>query len=370
MNSRIYTALCGIAAAVIDPQSTDQLKAALKPIKDWQALADQVEFHGLSVMLGQLANQEDLGLPRNLRLQLKALTVRHQKVLMAREIILADVINIFEQNHISFALLKGAALSSLIYDPPWLRPMRDVDILVSKKDAQHAQKLLRDIGFSNEDFNSGYLYEHHHLPNSTRTQNGFTISLEVHHDALSGDVADSITFDSLIDPLQRFELVKKQVSALGHRDMLKHLCYHTFEPADIIKLGSIVDLILYANTFAGKIDWPTLERTQPAIPNTLRCIHALIALPDPLRSKLGNIPDNWQPGGIGQGFTPLSKIINLGSISEKARALLAPSDWWMHVHYVIAPNKPLTFVRFIRHPSNIVKWLWRRQQAKRKSERN
>ena len=370
MNSPFYAALVQVATTVAHDQTSHQLNAAFSNIDDWQALIAQAETHGLSVMLGKLASEEKLGLPREVQLQLKALTLRHQKVLAAREVVLADVIDTFENNTIDFALLKGAALSPLIYAPPWLRPMRDIDILVKKTDAQRAQVLLREIGFSSEDFNAGYLYEHHHLPNATREQDGFTISLEVHHDALSGDVADSINWNTLIDRPRPFELAGKRAFALGHTDMLKHLCHHTFEPAETIKLGSMVDLIRYANTFVDAINWRELEQSQAKVCNTLRCVHSLIPLPAALIAKLGIMPESWQPDGKGKGFQPLSHILRLNSKRAKLAALLSPSEWWMHVFYAIPPGKSLRYTRLVRHPLTIGKWLFRRYRAAHKSKRH
>lgn len=370
MKPQTYASLLAVAAAAVDQQQDRFLHAVFEQIDDWQAIAEQAEIHGLSVMLGQFAHKQALGLPRNLQLQLKALTIRHQKVLAAREIVLSDVIDTFEQNNIQFALLKGAALSPLIYDPPWLRPMRDIDILVRNSDAKQAQTLLRSIGFKNEDFNSGFLFEHHHLPNSTRKQDGYTISLEVHHDALSGDVNDSIKLEQLIDKPRAFKLANKQAYALGHRDMLKHLCYHTFEPAERIKLGSMIDLIRYATVFVGEINWRDLEQTQPLVCNTLRCVHALIPLPGDLQAKLGLMPENWHPKGIGCGFMPLSRIAKLASGKEKLSALLVPSAWWMHIFYKVSPGKSLSITRLIHHPLTIARWLFRRYRAAHKSKQH
>ena len=47
--------------------------------------------------------------------------------------------------------------------------------------------------------------------------------------------------------------------ALGHVDMLRHLCHHTFEPTAEVKLGSVVDLISYAEAFREEIDWNRLR---------------------------------------------------------------------------------------------------------------
>jgi len=373
MQVEAYAALVSVASTLVNAgtgvtvDDDPSLVQAFKKITNWQALAHQAELHGLSVMLGRLVANTDIGAPRQLDLQLKALTIRHQKILKAREIVLADVIALFEQHAIQFAFLKGAALAQLIYDPPWLRPMRDIDILVSGENAARAQTLLRNVGFENEDSVPGYLYEHHHLPNSIRIQDGFTISLEVHHDALSGDVDASITLDTLIEPLHAFSFASNTAYAFGHADMLKHLCYHSFEPAETIKLGSLVDMVRYASHYADEIDWQALQASQPNVCNALRCIHALIPLPQNLHRPLSPLPgSDWCPSGLGHGFMPLSKISILDR-KQKIRALLAPSAWWMHVFYTVPPEKSLLLVRCLRHPATLLKWVFRRYRAAHKS---
>jgi len=367
MQATVYAALVDVAAALVGDKPSS-LKQSFAQLTDWQALTEQAEIHGLSVMLGRLIAAGEIDAPRILDLQLKALTIRHQKVREARKIVLAEVIQLFEREHIGFVFLKGAALAQLIYDPPWLRPMRDIDILVLAEDAARAQTLLREIGFENEDSKAGYMFEHHHLPNSIRIQDGFTISLEVHHDALSGDVDASITLDNLQSPLQAFEYAGETAYAFGHADMLKHLCFHTFEPAEIIKLGSMVDMVRYAGFYADDINWQQLQATQPYICNTLRCIHTLIPLPQNLHAHLAPLPGaQWQPDGLGHGFMPLSQIATL-SLKPRLNALLRPSEWWMHIFYSIPPGNSLLFTSLISHPYTVLKWLLRRYRAAHKSK--
>lgn len=364
MKPETYAALVAAAAELVDDDADrEKTNTAFSAISDWYELAAQAEQHGLSVMLGRLAATGCVQLPRELDLQLKALTIRHQKVLAARRIVLAEVIDILDRHQIRFAFLKGAALSELIYSPAWLRPMRDIDLLVSPAQALETQRLLRDVGFANEDRQSGYLFEHHHLPNSIRIQDGFTISLEVHHDALSGDAEASITLDRLEDQLQPYRFADRTAYALGHTDMLKHLCFHTFEPADLIKLGSIVDLVRYAAHYVDEIDWRALDSTHAFITNTLRCVHALVPLPNRLQAALQSIPNaNWQPAGLGRGFVPLSRISRL-SAWQRFRALFSPSAWWLHIYYVVPANHSLLYTRLVRHPGRVTQWLLRRYRA-------
>jgi hypothetical protein len=150
--------------------------------------------------------------------------------------------------------------------------------------------------------------------------------------------------------------------------MLKHLCFHTFDPAEVIKLGSMVDMVRYANHFIDEIDWPALEITQPYTVNALRCIHVLIALPPPLCDILiKKRSREWQPAQKGQGFLPLSQIFRLPRKRDKFYALFNPPEWWMHIFYSVPPGKSLFFTRLVRHPAMLSRWLFRRYRAASKS---
>jgi len=66
---------------------------------------------------------------------------------------------------IPFLVLKGAALNTVLYDGPGLRPMMDVDLLIRPSDAQRADAALTSFGcrrgpdLVNEDFYPRFYYE-------------------------------------------------------------------------------------------------------------------------------------------------------------------------------------------------------------------
>ena len=56
---------------------------------------------------------------------------------------------VFNKNKIEFVLLKGSYLTNFIYENRSLRPINDIDILVSSKDFNKAEDLLsKDLNFS------------------------------------------------------------------------------------------------------------------------------------------------------------------------------------------------------------------------------
>ena len=59
-----------------------------------------------------------------------------------------NLIAALKEESIEFLVLKGAALSSQLYNDPFTRSFVDIDILVKREDLKQAQKLLHSIGFN------------------------------------------------------------------------------------------------------------------------------------------------------------------------------------------------------------------------------
>ena len=363
-----HTELLRAAARIqLDKPGTYRFVEAVKHIEDWPGLFAASEHHGLSPLFYHHLNESGISIPAHASLTLKALVVRHRRAHEIRTEVITEFLARFNQDGIECLLLKGAALAHLLYPEPSMRPMGDVDILVHRDDALRAQQCLRELGYSADDRKQGYLYDHHHLPIASHHKQGMGISLEVHHDALSGDVASSIAIHNLTEPAAAFQIAGQPAQALGHLDMLRHLCHHTFEPAERIKLGSITDLVGYASKYARQIDWVIVADQFPMVINTLRCTHYLSPLPQAFVDQI-DAPTASAPRGVGRGFRPMSSVMAEQSPGlDKLRTLLNPSDWWMHVHYVVPPERNLGLVRYWKHPWQVVKWLARRYKAKYKS---
>src|SRR4030095_8143160 len=89
-------------------------------------------------------------------------------------------------------VLKGAALCWMIYPSPALRPMSDVDLLVPRQAAPGGQAALRRLGFYADRAARRFGRNAHHLPGAGRSHGPQLISVEIHTDALSRDIRDSI----------------------------------------------------------------------------------------------------------------------------------------------------------------------------------
>ncbi len=245
--------------------------------------------------------------------------------------------------------------------------MRDLDVLVEPVRANDAQNILKELGFDVPEKHSEFMHDHHHLPGASLERDGLSVSMEIHHDALSGDVDASIRTDRLTGPLREFDLQGFTAQALGHIDMLRHLSHHTLEPVAEIKLGSVVDIFGYSDKFADEIDWALLKQRFPFVITVMQCLHYLNPIPQAVREYVP-APRAPTPMGTGAGMLPLSRILRARKPKlQKARELLYPSDWWLHAFYNVPPDHSLWPTRWFRHPLKIMRWLWRRFLASRHS---
>lgn len=65
---------------------------------------------------------------------------------------------IFDQEQISYVVVKGAVLSKEIYNDPFLKNSGDIDILICKSDADKIKKLLHQNGFFQGKIINGKVY--------------------------------------------------------------------------------------------------------------------------------------------------------------------------------------------------------------------
>jgi hypothetical protein len=100
----------------------------------WAALADEMEYNGVTPLLAPMliaaSHTEPESLPDAAKRMLVALVERHRRAAAAREACIDDLLTAFAAAKIPMLLLKGAALAHSIYSRPEFRAAADVDILV------------------------------------------------------------------------------------------------------------------------------------------------------------------------------------------------------------------------------------------------
>lgn len=338
-----------------DDAAREALERTCRAQNDWDATIREAELHGLAPYLYTRIKQSSIGIPVDAERKLKALALRHRDASRIRTSALLEILEHLAARNIQVLVLKGAALAHLIYDSPGLRPMSDIDLLVAPAHLEQASAVLADLGYSGTG-RDDLLPDHHHLPTVSRPLHGLCVSIEIHHNALTRDNIGSIRLDALSEPPQQFMIDDARGCTLGHIDMLRHLCRHALEPRETTKIGSALDIMLYAQRNAHVIDWPRVRREFPEVITMIQLLGYLVPWPSRL-SRYVPEPPLTPPGGVGIGMAPLSRLRHG---EHRLARLLSPSEWWLRGFYNVPPGTSLAYTKSIRHPARVLFWLWRR----------
>lgn len=360
LNRQILHLVTGLS---LSAEAAQELQRLLKKVSNWQALIADAELYAVANLLLKHVTDHSIEIDSKAKMSLRALSLRHRSVADARYRVITEISEIFADNDIPLVALKGLALAPMIYAEDRFRPMRDMDILVPTEKEQHAAELLREIGFNlPEQQANKYLRDSHQLPNATKKVDGFLISVEVHHDAFSRDVVGHLRYQDVESNLQIVRWRDLDVLTLGHSQMLHQVSTHLegLHPGAILKLINVLDVVAYSEQFIDDIDWQEIKSRYPHVINTLLCLHLITPLSGALQEKIGGCVDA-KPNGIGEIMQPLTAIINKrNSVKKQLNLLLRPSDWWLHLYYNTRPDKSLLLVKYWRHPTRVLTWLWQR----------
>lgn len=352
--------LHSLARLQLSAEQASQLAAELSDCDDWAVLLQECELAGITPLLRQHIDQHEWVIPADIKLGLKALVMRHRAAAAARYEVMQAVLPAFAEAEIPLVALKGVALAPMLYPVDELRPMRDIDLLVPKECEARAAEILRELGFDLPQAQaSRFMRDSHQLPNATKTVNGFTISIEIHHDALSRDIADRLDFQQVKGQLHPIRWRELTLTTLGHEHMLYQVARHLagLHPGAVLKVINILDVVLYAEKYQEELDWARLANEYPHVLNTLRCLHYVVPLSKALQQRIGGV-DEQAPAGVGETMWPLTKIAAADvSLRQKWHHLMSPPDWWCHLYYNVDPRQTLRWVKLIRHPLTVARWL-------------
>ena len=171
-------------------------------------------------------------------------------------------------------LLKGLAYVREYYDPPHLRPMRDLDLLVKEGEVPEAHRALIQAGFkeggSSEE--QAFYAGHHHLPPLFHGSTG--MCLELHHHLMKLP-AYYVGFP----PLDDFWKDARESSAFPGKALLLdptlevlNTCIHVTH-GDAIggRAQNLIDLARIVEAHGDRIDWDRLARyaASPCVASSL-----------------------------------------------------------------------------------------------------
>jgi hypothetical protein len=351
-NPYLLLALC--ARAQGHPTQYHHLRQRAAGLTDWSALPSLAERHGLAPLLYAHLQAAGVSEPAEVLHQLQARALQHSHANRVRAQALVELLAAFQTAGIEALVLKGAALAHLVYPQPGLRPMRDVDVLVSRAQARQAQGLLAELGFDAP--LPGETLPAKHLLTAKRWVEGLQISVELHHNLYTEGTATT-TLEALRPRAVPVAIGGVTASTLGYEAMLDHVYQHSRIIFDPLRLIWVADLVSLAERFAAEIDWP---RVTPRALNALALCHWLTPLSEDLL-RAASLNPGRSPQGIGQEFQgwPRSSLAAqrhkgyLGIVRDS----FFPAEWWLRLYYGLPTGPALWWGRVVRHPLHILGWM-------------
>ncbi|MFT5701995.1 MAG: hypothetical protein ACI8ZB_004900 [Desulforhopalus sp.] len=346
------------------PAQHQMLREYCDAFEDWNALLQQAEKEGLSPLLKKHLEESESSYPAGVRRSLNLLVKRHHKQAKIRLKVLQEVLVLFKSMEMTPLLIKGAALCYTLYQEPYLRPMRDMDILLSENDVDKAQEVLVKSGFTQS--RSPIPADHHHLPSLMKTVDGVAVCIELHRGLYPNcpPYYPEIDFDSLLKSARKIKVGEMEAFTFNDEEMLYYLYQHALHAPltyEGFKLINICDIISFTEKHSLTLDWEKIRNDFPLLFNALPLLDHISPWN---REKVpGFIPDSWlNKYSVPRPFTGWPFTRRKGFKANKVRlftvlnSTFLPPIWWASVYYGFNSFRGYVQCVLWNHPRQIVWW--------------
>ena len=343
----LYNLLTLCARAQGNSAHYDRLREAAEQLSSWDDLPRLAELHGIAPLVYEHLKTAKINFPETAENDLKAHYLRHNHANQIRTRALVEILQSFQSADIQVLVLKGMAVAHLVYPNPRLRPMSDIDLLLSKKDTQQGQTLLLKLGYrimESHDTPS----DHHHLPAVQRRIDGVDIYIELHHN-LTRALTPHTGFEALYPSALSFELEGIPASALSYENMLAHTYHHMIDASiQPFRLIWIADMISLVERYADEIDWEILPLK---IYNALKVIDRLMPIEGVPKREKGLLTASStlsRKTTLSQSW-PFSVIPSQSETEhlQNAPKAFRPSAWWLRLYFGLSPDEALSWKRIL-----------------------
>jgi hypothetical protein len=334
----------------------------------WDDVISAAEAQGLSGLLYYHCRRNAVDLPHGVRRTLKGLYLRQRRSVEIKADTLGKIVTSFEGDGIDLFILKGVALSHIVYPEPGLRPSSDIDLYVPSMQIDRAREALSELGFQWQDGGNspGKAFEEKHLPPATLFVDGDAVKIDLHHHLLKKGRPNRIAHPCPTAAPIVFSVGDGELAArtLGIEDTLRYLSLHFcdlgHEPISPVsgntRLIWAVDIIAFAARFADDVDWESLARRFPWVIGTLDLLRFFLPFPRALESRLPS-PVGARPEGVGRGYLGWPGTAFAGRKWRQRSTLLRetffPPEWWLRLYYGLGISRRVYYHRLVGHPAHI-----------------
>lgn len=351
---RIFGLIC---SPTLSETRANLLRDACGQSTEWALVPQVAAQQQVGPLLYWHLKEYGIQYPTQVRRAMAGMYARQKTVAAAQSEALAEIIKTFTGAGIESVVLKGGALAHIIYTEPGLRPMEDLDILVSPQQAEQARNLLLALGFSAPQPSSRFDLLQHHYPLAQRRQGELTVSVELHTSAFNLLMRDKLSARTMMRPLRAYSVLSQTVHTLNPLQMLWMQYLGLRKLAEPLRYIHLADLVGMAQTLVDEIDWVQLRQVYPDLWNAYEAIHAFSPLNQVVCSHLGllaaSLPAMDQIGNDFEGW-PRHGFSELKTFRDKHRLFVRtvlPPEWWARLIYGVRTSRSMARILIYHHPA-------------------
>lgn len=221
-------------ALICRPDTLNQQRLAGLSEGDWAQIINWGREHRFLPYLHYTLYKSGLlaSLPTHAK---ETMSVAYRRSAMRALAVKADIIathRALAESNIEHVFLKGAYLAEFSYPEPGLRPLRDIDVLVSKFNALEAYAALQAAGFTRDPQQQGkaetFVESSKHLPRllSPFGRTALELHVQLTESKLYTDTRRHLRSQSVMTRAQTRSLANHAIRFPTPEDLLLHLCIH------------------------------------------------------------------------------------------------------------------------------------------------
>lgn len=257
----------------------DSIRRLAAGVSDWSLLLDDAERIGAVALLGRALAEAGAPRPAAVDEAARAALVRGTLRMAIATRALSEASGAIQRAGVELLVLKGVPLAQELYDPPGLRPIGDIDLLVRRADREKAIAALAGEGYAlpRGSLPLGFYFRHHfHVTLVRHRSEGLPI--ELHWQAQPRFSLSRIPVDRLFESRRSIPCAGTEVPVPGREEAFLYLAQHfirhliafgpesaadpvaaLLEPARRGRLTWLADLVLLARR-PPALDWERIDR--------------------------------------------------------------------------------------------------------------
>ena len=193
-------------------------------------------------------------------------------------------LDLLKERAIEPVLLKGAALSSLVYDDPTLRTMNDLDLLVGAAEIPVAVAALESLSYqpifraahADPSVREAFYGRHHHTTPLMEPRGRAVVELHRHIVTMAGSARYDI--EAIRQRARAVEIDGRRALVPSPADLVLHTCLHlSYADRFVGKLRDLIDLHETVSLYTEEIDWGQMLAEVPS-DAAARCLYSCLDL--------------------------------------------------------------------------------------------